>query len=183
MPTVPSPQLRILCCRCGDPIRRTDAVYALDGEWQRRHPHMRGVLSCQDCALRNGWGFCEPRRGALPDGHVPVGPGVSGCDFWSHILDCGPHKRMVLQFPWSGLLQGAEAYLRFKAAERDGATMRAAELALMLRTWGETPHSLRSDTFGTGSIAAAPAWRAPLREARALPAPTRVTARSGRRAV
>lgn len=46
---------RIACCKCGKPIPLTQNVYALDGEWQRRFPTMRGTLAYQRCALRTTW--------------------------------------------------------------------------------------------------------------------------------
>nr|BFD96347.1 hypothetical protein KitaXyl93_77070 [Kitasatospora sp. Xyl93] len=145
---MPVPAFRILCCRCGKPVRLSEDVYALDGEWQRRHPGMRGVLACQDCALRGGWGFCEPRGGTLPQGHVQFADWTDGCDSWNHVLMPGTHKAMVRLYPWSGLVQGAEPYLRHVAGRSGPQSVEAAELQALLAEWDATPEGRRADVFG-----------------------------------
>jgi hypothetical protein len=109
-----SPQFRIACSLCGKPIPLTSDVYALDEEWQRRFPRMVGTLACRRCALdRHQW-KCENLDGTYVPGHRPAAHGDEQRDFdaWSHITGEGTHRAMVVLHPWSGLLQGADAYLR-----------------------------------------------------------------------
>ncbi|MFI9779214.1 hypothetical protein ACIHCV_31690 [Streptomyces sp. NPDC051956] len=50
-------------------------VYALDQEWQRRFPAMRGVLACYTCALRTPWKCEKPGGRECVDSHISV-PGA-----------------------------------------------------------------------------------------------------------
>ncbi|GHB03549.1 hypothetical protein GCM10010330_67250 [Streptomyces tendae] len=107
------PPFRLVCCLCGKNIPLARDVYALDPEWERRYPAMRGTLACSKCALSTSWS-CTTRDGQFVDGHIPATQG-SDFDAWSHILGHGTHRAMVLSYPHSGLLQGAEgvpAHLR-----------------------------------------------------------------------
>ncbi|AUY53712.1 hypothetical protein EH183_38330 [Streptomyces sp. CB01881] len=46
------PAFRILCCRCGKPVRLSEDVYALDGEWQRRRGGSGSRLLTRPLRLR-----------------------------------------------------------------------------------------------------------------------------------
>ncbi|MGQ4465243.1 hypothetical protein ACN6LC_004643 [Streptomyces violaceoruber] len=113
---------------CGKNIPLARDVYALDPEWERRYPAMRGTLACSKCALSTSWS-CTTRDGQFVDGHIPATQG-SDFDAWSHILGHGTHRAMVLSYPHSGLLQGAEGYLR-TFAERWNSRLAARVLAAL----------------------------------------------------
>ncbi|MFD4923004.1 hypothetical protein ACFWNE_17090 [Streptomyces goshikiensis] len=49
-------------------------------------------------------------------------------DSWSNQLERGTHRAMVVNYPRSGLLQGAEPYLRWLAGDRYAQTEVAARL-------------------------------------------------------
>lgn len=109
-------KLRLTCCMCRKPIPLRSDAYALDSEWQRRYPDMVGALACPRCALETYWS-CQGRGGrAYVDGHIPAirdGRAIRNCDAWDHVDPrYGTQAAMVRTHPWSGLLQGAEAYLR-----------------------------------------------------------------------
>ena len=104
---------RIKCCLCRKNVPLAGDVIALDSEWQRRHPGMRGTLACERCPIVRGWNCCTTTRGAFVDGHVAAPDGDNDIDSWSHLLGQGAHRAMVVAHPRSGLLQGAEPYLRW----------------------------------------------------------------------
>lgn len=123
-------KLSLACCLCRRPISPTHDVYALDAEWQRRYPHMAGVLACSRCALETSWS-CEGRPGHYVDGHIEAAkPDARDIDAWSHIEAQGTQKSMALLYPESALLQGAGEYLR--AVVTRGQTVQADRIRLAL---------------------------------------------------
>jgi hypothetical protein len=119
-----NPAFRLACCMCRKPVPLRSDVYALDAEWQRRFPDMVGTLACPRCALETSWSCYQRDSHAYVDGHIPairVGRTVRNCDAWSHIEPgYGTQRAMVWTHPWSGLLQGAEGYLRRLMARHSG---------------------------------------------------------------
>jgi hypothetical protein len=131
-----SPKFRIACCLCRKPIPLAEDVYALDAEWQRRFPQMVGALACQKCALSTSW-QCHAVGGGYVEGHirVPDQPESSDYDSWSHLREHGTHIGMVMHDPQSGLLQGAEEYIRYTAGRRGADPEVAGRLRAVLQTW------------------------------------------------
>lgn len=130
---------RISCCLCRKNIPLTGDVFALDAEWQRRFPTMVGTLACRACALGTTW-RCTSRDGSFVDGHVPVAD--RRCfDAWNHVSCPGTHRGMVQAHPRSGLLQGAEPYLRWYAGHRDTDPDVAAALGTGLDEWDAVQRS------------------------------------------
>lgn len=121
---------RIRCCLCAKNIPLATDVIALDGEWQRRYPDMHGTLACERCIGAYGWNSCTQPAGGFVDGHIAAPEGRIDIDAWCHHLNRGTHRALVTLHPLSGLLQGAEPYLRSLAA-RSGTN---PEIAAMLRT-------------------------------------------------
>ncbi|MEU0532326.1 hypothetical protein [Amycolatopsis tolypomycina] len=109
------PDFRITCCLCGKPIPRASDVYALDEEWQRRYPTMVGTLACKKCALspQHFW-KCQVALDEYVPGHHPAADPKECYDSWDHIVGFGTHAAMVMVHPYSGVLQGAEEYLRWQ---------------------------------------------------------------------
>jgi hypothetical protein len=94
----------------------------LDGEWQRRYPNMRGTPACERCVIDYGWSCCTTNEGGFVDGHVAAPEDEVDVDSWSHHLERGTHRALAQCHPRSGLLQGAEVYLRSVATRiRPGA--------------------------------------------------------------
>ncbi|MFB8016840.1 hypothetical protein ACFC5E_35970 [Streptomyces rochei] len=130
---------RIRCCRCGKNIPLAQDIYELDAEWQRRFPDMVGTLACHDCALRTYW-ICTGHDGAYVDGHIPAPRHYSNpdcTDAWNHVSAPGTHRARVVMSPRSGLLQGAEAYLRSLATRKGVAPETAAEVRAALQEWDD----------------------------------------------
>ncbi|GAA2156946.1 hypothetical protein GCM10009760_58510 [Kitasatospora kazusensis] len=153
---MPVPSFRIRCGLCSKPIALADDVWALDAEWQRRYPTMRGVLACQDCALRKGWGTCEQPNGEFVEGHIPVqenDPDRGDGDSWCHVLGYNTRKTMAMLHPRSGLLQGAEEYLRYTAQRSGVAPAVAEQLRALLAEWDGTAPDRRPDVFGQATAA------------------------------
>ncbi|WP_159031388.1 hypothetical protein [Streptomyces sp. S8] len=101
---------RIRCCLCAKNIPLRGDVIALDGEWQRRYSDMVGTLACERCVIDRGWNFVA--------GHIAAPEDQVDVDSWSHHLDRGTHRALVNLYPRSGMLQGAEPYLRWLAVDR-----------------------------------------------------------------
>ncbi|MGW4234946.1 hypothetical protein ACWEF9_37730 [Streptomyces sp. NPDC004980] len=120
---------RLTCCLCRSPL--TQGIYELDAEWQRRFPDIVGTLACHDCALRTDW-TCT-RNGLYVEGHIPAGIPVPCIDASSPCT----HRSRVLASPHSGLLQGAEPYLRSVAARRGTSPVLAYRLRTVLQEWEE----------------------------------------------
>ncbi|MFI9080977.1 hypothetical protein ACIGW8_31665 [Streptomyces sioyaensis] len=128
---------RIRCCKCGKKIPLAQDIYELDAEWQRRFPAMRGTLACHRCALRTSW-HCTDRDGSYVDGHIPAaGTGPRCFDAWSHVSPPGTHRARVLSSPRSGLLQGAEPYLRSVATRKGTHPKIAAMLRTVIQEWDD----------------------------------------------
>lgn len=126
--------VQLACCLCGKSIPDSSDVYALDEEWQRRFPAMTGVLACARCAVHDTYWSCEA-DGHYVDGHRPATSTVECIDSWSHIENSGTHIGMIQCYPWSGLLQGAEEYLR-AVAHRPGADREVRQrLHDLLQQW------------------------------------------------
>ncbi|WNI27297.1 hypothetical protein [Streptomyces sp. ITFR-16] len=123
---------RIRCCLCTKNIPLAGDVIALDGEWQRRYPNMRGTLACERCVIDYGWNCCTTTQGGFVDGHVAAPEGEVDVDSWSHHLERGTHRALVTLYPRSGLLQGAEPYLRSLANRRGTLPEVAARLGAAL---------------------------------------------------
>ncbi|MFD9271600.1 hypothetical protein ACFWB1_39210 [Streptomyces goshikiensis] len=125
---------RISCCLCRKNIPLAGDVIALDGEWQRRYPDMLGTLACERCVIDYGWSCCTTSKGGFVDGHVAAPADEVDTDSWSHHLDRGTHRALVAGHPRSGLLQGAELYLRWRAGHKDNPDV-AATLGAALDEW------------------------------------------------
>ncbi|MFE1036764.1 hypothetical protein ACFW40_33345 [Streptomyces sp. NPDC058807] len=123
---------RIRCCLCANNIPLAGDVIALDGEWQRRYPDMRGTLACARCVSDYGWNCCTTPEGGFVDGHVAAPEDQVDVDSWSHHLERGTHRSLVTLYPRSGLLQGAEPYLRWLAGDRYTQPEAAARLGAAL---------------------------------------------------
>ncbi|WP_333736210.1 hypothetical protein [Streptomyces sp. IBSBF 2806] len=128
---------RIRCCLCAKNIPLAGDVVALDGEWRRRYPDMRGTLACERCVIDYGWNCCTTVGGGFVDGHVAAPEGQVDVDSWSHHLERGTHRALVQCHPRSGLLQGAEAYLRSVAARKGIDPEHAAMLRKAIQEWDE----------------------------------------------
>jgi len=118
------PDFRITCALCRKPIPRNSDILALDAEWRRRYPDLIGNLACE-CAYENRWYWsCELDGGKYEPHHIPAknGPCI---DAISHIEARGTHKGMVQGYPASGMLQGAQAYLRAVATHPKAQQLRA----------------------------------------------------------
>jgi hypothetical protein len=132
---MPRTSFRIACCLCGKSIPKSQDIYALDAEWQRRFPKMTGTLACGRCALHDHPWQCEKPGGGFVGGHIPATHDSSDIDAWSHVGLSGTHVAMVLEHPESGLLQGAEEYLRY-VARRSGVNGQVAQrLRVVLEGW------------------------------------------------
>lgn len=112
-----SPEFRLTCCLCRNPCPRRSDVYALDAEWRRRYPDMRGTLACRRCTFSNYW-QCRTTTGELLPGHLPVHVDDDHFDSWNHIEGSGTHIGMVLAHPAAGVTQGAQQYLIHVAQRR-----------------------------------------------------------------
>lgn len=124
------------CCRCGKNIPRTHDVYELDAEWQRRFPDMVRTLACHACALRTYWS-CTDHNDSYVDGHLPAATSVRCFDAWNHVSWHGSPRDMVFSSPRSGLLQGAEAYLRDAVTRKGTHPQTAAKLRTAIQDWDE----------------------------------------------
>ncbi|MBP5904596.1 hypothetical protein [Streptomyces scabiei] len=140
---------RISCCLCRKNIPLAGDVIALDGEWQRRYPNMHGTLSCERCVIDHGWNCCTTTEGGFIDGHVAAPEGEVDCDSWSHHLERGTHRALVTLYPRSGLLQGAEPYLRSLANRKGTLPDVAAMLRTVIQEWDEQ-HSAVGASQTTG---------------------------------
>lgn len=135
------PPFRLTCCLCGRLIPTSSEAWALDEEWQRRHPAKVGVLACTRCAVQNNYFSCRDAHGRMPDGHRPptAKPWArDNCDSWHHIEAHRTHIGMVQRYPQAGLQQGAEQYLRRTAQRREsreGLAQVAPHSRLARRLW------------------------------------------------
>ncbi|MEU8622652.1 hypothetical protein [Streptomyces sp. NPDC048623] len=127
---------RIKCCLCAKNIPLAGDVIALDGEWQRRYPDMRGTLACDRCVSDYGWNCCTTAEGGFVDGHIAAPEDQVDDGSWSHHLERGTHRALVQAHPRSGLLQGAEVYLRSIAA-RDTDSEYVDMLRTVIQEWDE----------------------------------------------
>jgi len=130
---------RIRCCLCRKNIPLAGDVIALDGEWQRRYPDMHGTLACERCVIDRGWNCCTTAHGAFVDGHIAAPEDNVDVDSWSHHLERGTHRALAVAYPRSGLLQGAEPYLRWLAHHKHTRSDVAATLREALTEWEAQP--------------------------------------------
>ncbi|GAA2798889.1 hypothetical protein GCM10010470_37580 [Saccharopolyspora taberi] len=138
---MPRPRFRIACCLCGKPIPQASDVYALDEEWKRRFPEMTGVLACDKCAVSGNQWRCRTADGSFVAGHRRAAgrPETRDHDSWDHIEAIGTQIAMVCTYPWSGLRQGAEEYLRY-TARRPGLDQEVAQrIEDALHRWDGQP--------------------------------------------
>lgn len=140
---------RIRCCLCRKNIPLRGDVVALDGEWQRRYPDILGTLACERCVIDRGWNCCTTVRGAFVDGHVAAPEGEVDVDSWSHQLERGTHRAMVVTYPRSGLLQGAESYVRWLAGDRYTLPEVAARLGKALKEFDAQHGHARAPQLAT----------------------------------
>jgi len=136
---VPNPKFRLSCCLCGKLIPLSKDVWPLDAEWKRRFPHARGTLSCFTCVSRNSW-RCDKPGGGYVDGHIPAVDEVTGKPkpdgtSINHLLTRSTHRGAVQANPWSGLLQGAEEYLRHRAESLSPSSPGGQRLHALLAEW------------------------------------------------
>lgn len=94
---VANPDQHITCCLCGGPVPPNSDVYALDEEWHRRYPRMRGVLACYRCVLYEHRWICRSAHRTFVIGHRPARHCCPqrDTDSWSHILDQGTPAAMA----------------------------------------------------------------------------------------
>lgn len=132
---------RLSCCLCRRPIGQRADVYALDAEWQRRYPEMVGNLACSGCALTKHAWRCDDARGRYIDGHVrAIQRTEPPClDSWDHIAEYGTRAAMVLLYPRSGLLQGAESAVRRTARSKRGDAELIARARDAVDDWDAMP--------------------------------------------
>lgn len=91
---------------------------------------------------------CRAPNGCFVDGHrSSSGEADDRCyDSWDHVQGFGAHVAMVCEHPWSGLLQGAEGYLRH-LVRRPGVDSEVAQRVQdALDLWDTQQHN-----HGTGS--------------------------------
>lgn len=138
------PKPRINCCLCRKRIPAKDDVYPLDAEWQRRFPDMIGTLACHECALGTPWSCLKDHRSfeeKFVEGHIRAvhegtdKPKPNDFDAWCHVGVAGDHSYAVITFPWSGLVQGSEEYLRHIAHRRGVDADVAQQLQRVLAEW------------------------------------------------
>lgn len=123
MPFTARPRFRLICAACEKPIALNADVSVVDAEWVRRYPRsMRGRIVCASCAFLDG--PCMVSDGIYMAGHIHVrDPGdryVKRRDFdlWNHVLHQATQRAAVLDYPASGIAQGAREYLQAVAVER-----------------------------------------------------------------
>ncbi|MBB5081472.1 hypothetical protein [Nonomuraea endophytica] len=134
------PKYRLTCCLCGKFIPLASDVYPLNAEWQRRFPRMKGTLAC-GCAVNTSW-QCRGQGDRFMPGHIPARdydgtprPTSRDHDAWSHIGTPATHVAAVLISPWSGMLQGAQEYLRHVAQARSADPEVASDLRTVIEEW------------------------------------------------
>lgn len=114
---LPQPKFRIACCLCGSLIGASADHHGLDREWKRRFPALPGSLAHEKCAVFKDEWRCHGSDNEYVPGHLlaerqPTDPCMDSRD---HHNGEGTQKAMVGLMAWSGLLQGAEEYLRYIA--------------------------------------------------------------------
>ncbi|WP_412075606.1 hypothetical protein ACLF6K_06730 [Streptomyces xanthophaeus] len=132
-------KFRIKCCLCRKTVPPSQDAYALDEEWQRRFPDMYGTIACWTCAMGTYW-TCTQEDGTFVEGHVAA-LAAPDIDAFNHVITWGTHVAMVLAYPRSGMLQGAEAYLRHKAEWMSTQREVARELRAVIAAWDEEARS------------------------------------------
>jgi len=79
------------------------------------------------------------RPRSLVDGHIAAPEDNVDVDSWSHHLERGTHRALAVAYPRSGLLQGAEPYLRWLAHHKHTRSDVAATLREALTEWEAQP--------------------------------------------
>lgn len=114
------PAARIKCCLCSTWLtsegnRKPGYGYLLDEEWQRRFPHMVGILACRGCVEDTHKWICRNTAGGafLDPAHLATELSRERWDYTSkdHAL-IRDITWLVVAHPQTALLQGAEDYLR-----------------------------------------------------------------------
>ncbi|MFF4414536.1 hypothetical protein ACFYY8_18580 [Streptosporangium sp. NPDC001559] len=89
----------------------------------------------------NSW-QCQDGRDRYVEGHIPaldsdgmLKPPSRDFDSWCHVGPPGTHVARVLINPWSGLLQGAEEYLRHTVGRSGLAPEVVCRLQRVLDVW------------------------------------------------
>jgi hypothetical protein len=98
---------------------------------------MIGTLACSRCVLLANQWKCRRPSGAFVDGHRRSANRDEDHDHdsWDHLQGHGTHASMVISHPWSGLLQGAEDYLRYMALRRSVSQRIARRIQDVLDRW------------------------------------------------
>jgi hypothetical protein len=78
---------------------------------------------------------CAKPGGGFVDGHIPAAHDGSDLDSWSHVGTPGTHVAMVLGYPESGLLQGAEEYPRHVARSLSAYGQMAQRVRAVVEEW------------------------------------------------
>lgn len=135
-PSTRQPEFRIACCLCGRPIVKSATHHGLDQEWKRRFPGLPGSLAHERCAVYKFQWNCQD-AGRYPVGHQAPDrrPDRICYDAWDHLNGEGTQKAMTTLMPWSGLLQGAEQYLRHVAGWHVTNSATRQELQGVLERW------------------------------------------------
>ncbi|MDN3251018.1 MULTISPECIES: hypothetical protein [unclassified Streptomyces] len=111
---------------------------------------MRGTLACERCVIDYGWDCCTTTKGSFIDGHVAAPEGEVDVDSWSHHLERGTHRALVTLYPHSGLLQGAEPYLRSLASRKGTLPDVVTRLLTALDEWDAAQRS--TNTCRTATV-------------------------------
>ncbi|MDV9202715.1 hypothetical protein [Streptomyces sp. Wh19] len=75
------------------------------------------------------------------DGHVAAPEDQVDVDSWSHQLERGTHRALVVIHPGAGLLQGADPYLRWLAGSKRSLPEVATRLGTVLVEWDDAQRS------------------------------------------
>ncbi len=130
------------CCLCRRPVPRADLVYALDGEWGRRYHGLRGRLSCRQCVTNYEFA-CDLDLLSHLDPHLATEPPIDDpqlqCNSWRHIVDRGPLKAMLREYPTAAVQQGARQYIEFLVRRHQ---LSATTMAKVHRALGTDPGML-----------------------------------------
>ena len=130
------------CCLCRRPVPRADLVYALDGEWGRRYQGMRGRLSCRQCVTHYEFA-CGLDLLTHPDPQLATQPLIDDpqmqCSSWHQVVDRGPLKAMLREYPTAAVQQGARQYIEFLVKRHQ---LSATTMAKVHRALGTDPGML-----------------------------------------
>lgn len=111
-----------------------DEFHAVSAAYRRSGHRIRCVIDC-------GWNCCTTTRGGFVDGHVAAPEDQVDVDSWSHQLERGTHRALVVIHPGAGLLQGADPYLRWLAGSKRSLPEVATRLGTVLVEWDDAQRS------------------------------------------